>query len=283
MARADHVTNQPQADGPPPITGLVSRVFAWAVLSLRFLIVPGWVLAAVAATLWLPSVGHVQGTSLTDLVPKNTPALQTEERSLREFGVPLLSRTEVVQRNPAGLSLAVQARALQRALQVDQHRDPELAGVAGALPISNELGLVPGSRERNTTVITYLFFGNDVSLDSANDLAHRYAKEVKAPGDSLVGVTGPLPARLEQSHLILTALPWVEVATVLVIALIVGLTFRSVGAPVATLFAAAVSYLTAIRVVAWVGQRFGSRCRRSWSRCSWCSCWVWSRTTRSSF
>ena len=125
-------------------------MFAWIVVALRYPIVAAWIAAAVVTTMRLPSAAKAQGGSLADLVPTNTPALRTEARSLREFAFPLLSRTEVVQRNPNGLSLDVQARAAQRALRVDQHTDPSLRSIEGALPISNALGLIPGSREQGT-------------------------------------------------------------------------------------------------------------------------------------
>ncbi|HMC36260.1 MAG TPA: MMPL family transporter, partial [Actinomycetota bacterium] len=142
-------------------------------------------------------------------------------------------------------------------LRVDQHTDPSLRSIEGALPISNALGVIPGSREQGTTVVTYLYFDPSLGLQQADALAHRYAAQADSPSDSLIGVTGTLPARLEQSNLILAALPWVELATVLLILAVVGLTFRSIGAPLVTLFAAGTAYLIAIRIVAWVGRRFG--------------------------
>ena len=73
----------------------------------------------------------------------------------------------------------------------------------------------------------------------------------------MVGVTGPVPAEYDQSQIIGKDLEWVELLTVLAIALIVGLRFRSVGAPLATLTCAAVAYVLAVRIVAWLAQRMG--------------------------
>jgi putative drug exporter of the RND superfamily len=44
---------------------------------------------------------------------------------------------------------------------------------------------------------------------------------------------------------------------VLAIALIVGIHFRSIGAPLASLACSAVAYLVAVRQVGWIGQRAG--------------------------
>jgi RND superfamily putative drug exporter len=88
--------------------------------------------------------------------------------------------------------------------------------------------------------------------------AHAFAaREIAQPGDALVGVTGPLPGRLKESDLILHALPYVELATILLIALILAVYFRSVGPPLITLAAAGLAYQISIHVVAWVGDRIG--------------------------
>jgi len=70
-------------------------------------------------------------------------------------------------------------------------------------------------------------------------------------------VTGPIPAEYDQSQVIGKDIQWVELFTVLAIALIVGLRFRSAGAPLATLTCAGTAYVLAVRVVAWLAQRMG--------------------------
>ncbi len=240
----------------PPVAGVLPRVFAWLVVRLRWLILLGWIVAAVAATRYLPPISKVEAGAIGDLVPTDTPALKAEADSVQLFGFPVLTRTAIVQRDPHGLSPGAQARVVLRAVQLTTHKLPGYQGIAGAFPITNTLGVFPGSHERSTTAITYLFFEPNVSIDDQTSLAERFAREqVNAPGDALVGVTGPAPARSAQSKIILDRLPLVEVATVLLIALIVGLTFRAVGAPLATLFTAGIAYLIAIRCVAWAGQR----------------------------
>ncbi len=239
------------------MTGRVSRSFAWIITRLRYPLLAGWVLAAVLAVMYLPGPGHEQASLLGTLVPRDAPALQAEARSFQHFRLPLLARSAVVQRNPRGLSPEAQVRIFERALEVDSPPEGARGEVAGALPITNTLKLFPGSRESSTTGITYLFFDPDMSLRNQRDLAVRYAAQANRPGDSLVGVTGAVPARVEQGELIVRSLPLVELATILVIALIVGLTFRSIGAPLAILATASVAYVVAIRVVSWAGERAG--------------------------
>ncbi len=68
-------------------------------------------------------------------------------------------------------------------------------------------------------------------------------------------MTGVGPATYQQGVIIAQRLPWVEVATVAAIWLIVAFFFLSLGAPLATLLCAATSYLLVVRVVAWVTQQ----------------------------
>ena len=77
------------------------------------------------------------------------------------------------------------------------------------------------------------------------------------PADDVVGVTGPVPAEYDQSQIIGKYLEWVELLTIVAIALIVGLRFRSIGAPLATLTCAAAAYVVAVRIVAWLADRMG--------------------------
>jgi RND superfamily putative drug exporter len=239
-------------DRPGRFWGAVAaEVVRW-----RYLVLAGWVGATVLATVFLPGISS--SGALGNLIPKNSAALQTEVDATRLFGLPLTSGVEVVQRDPRRFPLAVQKHAAQVAADVDQGRVHGIYGLAGALPVANTAGLLPGSRERSTTIVTFLYFRPGVSLGAQTRGAHEYVRRyLGGPQDHVVGVTGVAVARDAQGKIIVSHLPQVELATVLAIALIVGLRFRSVGAPLATLACAGVAYLVAIRVVAWAGQLAG--------------------------
>jgi len=232
------------------------RLFARGVVGLRWVIVPAWVAAAAASALFLPSLGSGEPLALGGLVPSDAPAVRVGQRETELFRLPLTADTVVVQRDPGGLSSEAQARALARAVDVSQGaKDPE--GIAFALPIANTLGLFPGSRERGTTVLTYLFFGPEASLVDRVSEANAYAARINGPDEALVGVTGPAPARYQQFLEIDSHLELVEIATVALILLVVGLTFRALGAPLLTLFAAGIAFIVSSGVIPWVGERLG--------------------------
>lgn len=235
----------------------MSAAFVWLVVRLRWLVVAGWVAAAVAATVYLPGLAGSDEAALGGLVPAGAESVRTEERSVELFRAPLVARAVVVQRNPNGLSGSEQRSVVTRALAVSRGRDPLFRTVALAVPVLNTGGLVPASRERGTTSVTYLFFDPDATLGARSALAASYGVRLAARPGTFVGATGAAPARLEQWHAIEDALPLVELATVLLIALVVGVTFRSVAAPLVALAAAAISFLVALGLVGWVGTALG--------------------------
>jgi putative drug exporter of the RND superfamily len=233
------------------------RVFAAAIVALRFPILIGWIVAAVAAMLFLPGIAASGG--IGGLIPPDSPALKAEADAARLFGEPLASaQVAVVQRDPGKFPLSVQAASVRRAASVDNGEAKGIPGLAGALPVTNTAGQFPGSREKSTTIITFLIFrpGTPAAEQAAG--ARSYARRyLNAPRDHLIGVTGPVPAKDAQGNLILRYLPWVELGTILAIALIAGIHFRSIGAPLASLACSAVAYFTAVRLVGWMARRYG--------------------------
>jgi RND superfamily putative drug exporter len=234
---------------------VLAHVFATIVVRLRWLVVALWLVAAAAATLWLPSLQEAESASLSDLVPEDAEAVRTAERSNELFSVPVTAQTAVVQRDPGGLSEEAQSRVGERAVAA---RDDPGDGISFALPLVNAGGLVPASRESSTTAITFLFFEPGTSIGDETRIARAWAdREAGRPEDALVGVTGSVPARLAQWHEIESALPWVTVATILLVFVILALNYRAPGAPLVALLSAGVAYLIAVRVAAWVGEHWG--------------------------
>jgi putative drug exporter of the RND superfamily len=225
---------------------------------LRFAIVAAWLAVAAAALVYLPSLAGAGSTSLGGLVAADAEAVEAELRSLEAFPFPLLSRTFVVQRDAGGLSTGEQARIAERALRINERRDPLLATVVFALPVTNAAGFFPGSRERGTTALTYLFYRPDASLYARRALAQTYAERIERAGDPVTGVTGAVPARLAQWEAIEDALPLVELATVAFILVLLALTFRTPVVPVVVLAAAGLTYVLASRSVAALGDVAGS-------------------------
>ncbi len=252
-ATSELEAGRPPRPGRPP-----ARIrLAALVVRLRWYVLAAWAAGAAAAVLVLPSLEQAEAAPLGGLIPADSLALEVSRRSADLFRFPVLADTAVVQRDANGLSAAAQARVFERALRLTRQPDPDASGIVLLLPVTNTLELFPASRERSTTAVTYLFVSPDRTLRNRNDLAHLFAaRHVGAPDDALVGVTGVVPAQLEQFRIINDSLSTVEAATVGLLALIVAIAFRALLAPILTLVTAGIAYLVGTRALAAMGQLF---------------------------
>jgi RND superfamily putative drug exporter len=223
----------------------VAAAYARLVVALRWPIILAWLAgtAYVVVALPEPAAGPAD---LISLVPKHAPAITAARRAARAFDVPFSAEVSVVERDPKGLSTQEQRRAVGQALAVDRPpgggRPPFLV-----LPVTNTGGAMPGSRESSTAVISYFAFPSVMPLAGRMQAVDRYMADARGAGAPVVGRTGILPAQLHEGTIVEDALPYVEAATVIMVALVVGLTFRSFGAPVLTLATVGVAYLMALR------------------------------------
>ena len=248
--------NEPTAAPEPVRTGRSSRAFAWLVVTFGWLVVPALCVAAFAAWKGLPGISTLPTSGVQALLPRETSAGKAELEADRLFGSALLPRIAVVQRNPDGLPLVQQRRIVGLAIRLDRGRLPGFPAGSRALPYVNAFGVVPGSRERGTTAITYLGFPSALTPNQQDELARRYARVVSVPG-APAAATGFIPGSIAQSDAIDDGLVWVEIAAILVVAVILGLYLRSPVAPLVALGAAGLAYLLAIHVMAYLAEVSG--------------------------
>lgn len=244
---------------PPSHPGVIARAFALLVAGpFRFFVIAAGILVCAAAYAGLPSLNEAESTPVA-VAPSGSQAQTTEERAISDFGLPFVSEVVIVQRDPQGLSQAALRRALDRAMAIDQHRQPpQFRDIESAVPVVNAKGVVPGSKEDATTVVTLLELNPSLDLYHQYQLAERYAnQEIDQPGDHLVGVTGAVPARALQGDVIDQALPLVEYASVIVIFFLITIRFRAPGAGLITLAAAGVAYFLSSHVVCWAALHYG--------------------------
>ena len=236
----------------------IASAYGAAVVALRHVLVLLWLVLAAAAYLTMPGPGEARSAALGSLVPADAAALDVHRRSAQLFRFPVLSNTVVVQRDEEGLSAATQARVVERARAIAEREYPELLSVPFALPVTNALGLFPGAPEENTTALTFLYYEPGLGLSARTRLANWFMDvRVDHEDDALVGKTGIVPARIEQSRVIRDALPRVQLGTVILIALVIGLTFRGLAAPLVMLGAVGIAFQVALRLVAWGAETAG--------------------------
>ncbi|CAA9424569.1 MAG: hypothetical protein AVDCRST_MAG37-165 [uncultured Rubrobacteraceae bacterium] len=234
------------------------RRAAKAVVKLRFVLVPLWIVGAVLAFVYLPSIGEA-GSSGVDglLLPNDAPAVQAEELSKQNFQYPLIARTLVVRHDESGLPPRALLEAAQMAQAVREGQLTDLPGLAAVAPVPN---VVFEPEAQPTTVLYYLYFRPGVYPEEAQDLAQRFADQHVAPQaeeETFVGVTGTQQATTVREHIIRDSLPLVTMATALLVVLAVGLHFRSPIAPVVNLLTVGIAFIVTSHVLGWLGQTFG--------------------------
>ena len=232
--------------------GRISRWYAWAILAVHPAVPVAWIALLVAATLTLPSLGSAGSAPLEDLVAEDSPALAAQARSAELFGAPLATDTVVVQRDPGGLG-GDERNAFAAAAAEEAAGEGE-PGITAALPVVNLSAGPLRWNEEGTTALAYLAFDDSLNLEERRDAAGRFVDRLEPAEGARAGQTGPAPARLAQYDAIVDALPLITAGSILLIALIVGLHFRSWAAPLMTLAAAVIAYGIALRVLGWAGE-----------------------------
>lgn len=223
-------------------------------VALRHLVVPGWVLLAVAAAMFLPSMGGDDDLGLP--LPDDAAPLAAERRAAEAFGFPLLARTQVLVRDPAGLSTSEIAALGDFALRASRGEVEDIEDVV-AIPLANVGDVAPGAPESGTAVLTYLLIGGEPTIARQATIAEIYARAAPVPEGATVGTTGSSPSRDQQLATIRDRMPLVVALTLVLILLAVGLVFRSVVAPLVVLGVVAVAWVVAMRVIGWSAQATG--------------------------
>jgi putative drug exporter of the RND superfamily len=228
----------------------IGRAIVW----LRFPIVAAWIAGTLLATLHLPSVFDSESGELGSLLPRSSAALEVERRAIHSFGLPLLSRTMVVARNPGGFSSA-QTEAVSRYIAAtDQDEGPE---AIRAVPLADAPGLLASHRTA-TTLVVYLYIDPTIGESDSQAAAERFASGLeRVSGAEAAPVTGALPATRAETDIVNRDILWVELATVLLVVAILAFYFRSLGVPLLGLGTVAVAYLVADRVLGWIAERYG--------------------------
>jgi RND superfamily putative drug exporter len=238
----------------PSRSGLAWNRSGRAVVWLRFLIAPAWIAATIMAVAHLPSAFEAEASELGNLLPRSSSALEVERKALKTFGLPLLSRTMVVVREPGGFSAAQASAAADYIAAADRSEGPN---AVKAVPLTDAPGML-GTGRAATTIVTYLYLDPALSEDESQERAERFAGGLeRASSAAVVKVTGALPATRSETEIAESHLIWVELATALLVVAILALYFRSLGVPLLGLGTVAIAYLCADRVLGWIGERYG--------------------------
>jgi RND superfamily putative drug exporter len=204
----------------------------------RWIIVAAWVAAATLVTVLIPSSSG-GGGGFGDLLPPDSEVLKVQERVLQEFSVPVIAGTTVVVHQEGGLSLLTRADSVLWALATTQ----DVVQASVPPPPGSIRAAIPVPTGRADTTVTYLYVTEGTGLRNTVRLASGYAAHFKNQPAVESYVTGFVPAQVAQGDYLRSRLPLFEIASVLLILVVVALAFRSLLAPLVVLGIAAAGYL----------------------------------------
>src|SRR5690349_21037717 len=235
------------------MTGAVTSTYRAVVVSGRWLIVVGWVALALLLPPAAPSTEGTIGSDVGTLLPVDSAAVAAQQRSLEKFVVPLISQVAVVVHDPSGLSLLTQADVALWALSfVKANQEgwtpPGPGQVVGAVPV---VEVTPD------TAVTYLYTSSGTAPEDTVALARGYAEHFANQASVQTWVTGVLPGQSAQRLYLYSRLDFMEIATLVLVAVVVAFVFRSFTAPLVVLVVAGVGYVVSLRLLRLLADRFG--------------------------
>lgn len=233
--------------------------YARVVVVARWWVLAGVLLGTLLAVRLAPSASLGLGGGLYGSLPASSPALRAQALSAQRFAFPLLPEAVVVQHDVTGLSPFVQARAVLHAITLDRSTltRSNRGVLLGALPLVND-GPLHGKGRPGSTIATWLFTNPNHSLVAQSSAVRSWVEaNVQGPGDSLIGVTGTVPALATEQQTILGWLRWLTLASLAAIVLVCALTYRSALAAALPLVVAGVAYLLSRAGLAVLTHSFG--------------------------
>ena len=230
----------------------MGRAYRVAVTTGRWVVIVGWVAAAACITLLIPSHGS-GGGGFGDLLPPDSPVLTVEQRILSQFRVPVLTGTTVVVHQSDGLSVLTRADSLLWALGTTQ----TVLDTPGQPPPGSIQAAIPLPTGRPDTTVTYLFMSDGTGLRNTVRLAQGYASHFNNQAGVGTYVTGFVPAQVAQGTYLSSRLPLFEIASVLLILVVVAVAFRSLLAPLTVLAIAGVGYAVYFPLLSTIADALG--------------------------
>ena len=217
----------------------------------RWGIVVFWI--AVVAVLPILAPPHQGGGGFGEFLPEDHPIIQAQLKVLEEFAVPVLSGTTVVVHQPGGLSLLTRTDSYLWALATTQDN------LQGRTPPGPDqvIAAIPVPTGRADTTVTYLYGSEGTGIVGMARLGDQYAAHFQNQSAVQTYVTGFVPAQVAQGDYLNARIGLFEVASLILILLVVALAFRSLLAPLVVVGIAAVGYLTYLPVLTIVATALG--------------------------
>lgn len=235
-------------------------VFGWLLVRLRFAVVLFWVVAALAAYLYLPALGDSTSSSLSEVVPDSAPAARAEVQAQSLSGS-VEAPAILVYSNPRGFT--------GRDLEEIRAGIERLNGASGrfydlrrAVPLAAQNSSDPTRVDRdllgNEALPVLLSFEPGTRLTEVAAGVAGIRADLATPGPLRTSATGIKLVQYDTKISIEENLWLVTVVTALAIFLVVALTYRSPVAPLVPLASIGLATFLTLRVIGWISATQGT-------------------------
>jgi putative drug exporter of the RND superfamily len=208
----------------------------------RWLIIAGWILAAIVLASTLPSLSSVEKNSNSDFLPATAPSVRAAELAA-PFSSPTIQETTFVAGVKRGVLSSADRAAIQHAEQA-MRQVPHVTAVLGQ-------GLSTNGRAERATVEVYIPANANGTrqVEAVRALRSTFATSGAPPGLAM-HLTGGLAASVDDQSQNGHIQTLVELLSVLFILALLLLTFRALLAPFIALLPSAVALVAAGPIIA---------------------------------
>ena len=230
---------------------MIERYARW-IMKLRWPIILAWMVAVAAVLLWLPKLPNVVAHQSTTYLPSSASSMVAANLANQVDTKHQSKGTVIVAiRNASGLTAADEQYFETTLSQVNQQKSSyKVTYVQDKASESKDVADKFVSKDKTTEIAVV---GLDSSISDPNlsgILNHLYGPFQSAPSDVKVYFTGDVPIQQEDIQTSQQAADKTALVTVALVLTILLVVFRSLLAPLVTLFAIGLSYLVSSGVVA---------------------------------
>lgn len=230
---------------------MVQRYARW-IIKLRWLIIVAWITAVAAVLLWLPQLSSVVSHQSTTFLPNSATSVVAGNLANQVDPKHQSQGSLVVAiRNASGLTSADEQYLTETLNQIEQNKSAyKVTYVEDKANQPKEVAAKFVSKDKTTEIAVVGLATGVTDPNLAGTLNHLYAAFNQAPSHLKVYFTGDVPIQEEDIQTSQHAADKTAMVTVVLVLTILLLVFRSLLAPLVTLFAIGLSYLVSSGIVA---------------------------------
>jgi len=235
----------------------LAYAYARFIHRFRWLLIGLWVIATVAATVWLPNLTSVVATQKANYLPA-TSSVNVAQDWLNQINPQHSSAsTAVIAYHRTGGLTAADNRYFQTVLaQFSQHKTVYgIQSVQDPFNVPSAVASSFSSQDRTTEIALIGFPQADMASATSHSVAQLKAAFSAVPAGARLYFTGDAPIQQDEMSISQAGVAKTGIVTYVLVLLILLIVFRLLLAPLLPLMAIGISFMISSGIVAWLAQR----------------------------